>query len=356
MVQIIHENRKPTAWQNFGLGIGKGLEHTLEKSMEAYEARQKHKKFSEALRGVEDVYANPDSSEQQKLIKAYQLMGQFPDAADKLTNSLSRFGLQQQKSYSDRLKGEQDQQKTAKAFQNIQNIYNNPDITEEQKIFGVYQELSKNPTLAHNLLGSIQQKNKAQGEDIAGAQYSKGYNAILEGDNNSLKSILEDPTTPLPVKKQLTDLKSKHETRKSVESRELRNRQALVQRSYKQAIEAERKKITKEVYPRQPKAEIDRIAKNIKKLEALQRNDLKRLAKSPDSYTILSLWNAVDPNYLPEEENELEDFNKPKEVEKQKVKFNPKNPEHVSRATKVLEEVNGDRDRANKILAEEFNR
>ncbi|HUC95509.1 MAG TPA: hypothetical protein VMR76_00945 [Candidatus Saccharimonadia bacterium] len=354
MVQIIQENRKPTFGQSFAQGLGESLKEGLK----YYEEHQKRKKTGQALQNIEGAYSNPEFSEQQRLIKAYQQLSGagHPELAQQLGGQLSKLGGQQE-SFKNKIMGQnQEQNRLAQSLQNLQGVYNDPNISEEEKVFEVYQQLSQNPTLANHLLSDLQKPNKARGEGAAGEQYSKGYNAILEGDNDSLKNILEDPKTPLTVKKQLTDLKSKHETRKSVESRELRNRQALVQRSYKQAIEAEKKKITKEVYPRQPKAEIDRIAKNIKKLEALQRNDLKRLVRSPDSYTTLSLWNAVDPNYLPEEENELEDFNETKEVEKQKIKFNPKNPEHVSRARQVLEEVDGDRDRANKILAEEFDR
>lgn len=259
-----------------------------------YQQQQKQRQYQETLQNLENEYAgNP---EQQRLIKAYRsLGGQFPEQAQQLAGHLSRLDVQRQKSVADQLKGQQ----LAQGMQNIQNIYADPDLNEDQKIFAVYQELSQNPSLAHNLIGSLQQQKKAQGEGVAGEQFAKGYRAILEDDKESLRDILEDPSTPLPVKKQLTDLEDRAQTRKSVQARELRNRQSLVQRSYKQAIEAERKRLDLA-----SSKEIPAINKRIKKLETLQRHDLKRLAKNPESYTSLSLWNAVDPDYLPEEEEE----------------------------------------------------
>lgn len=41
-------------------------------------------------------------------------------------------------------------------------------------------------------------------------------------------------------------------------------------------------------------------------------------------------------------------------TQQQKVKFNPNNPAHAQRRLKVLEEVKGDRQRANEILSSEF--
>jgi hypothetical protein len=285
MVQIIPANQKHSFLESLGIGVGKGLE----KGADLYLQKLKDKEFTKALKGVEDLYNDPNLSEQQKLINAYKLMGQFPEAAHQLGTPLSRLGLQQQKSFADRLKAEQDQQQTAKAFQNIQNIYSNPDLSDEQKVFGVYQELNKNPTLANNLITSLQKPKKTREEEMGSQLFTKGYNAIYENDTDILKDVLKNPKTPLNVKKQLTDLKNKFDTRKSVEARELRNRQSLVQRSYKQAIEAEQKKLEKVMYPNSKgKPEVEKINNRIKKLEVLQKHDLKRLSQNPDSYATLS--------------------------------------------------------------------
>jgi hypothetical protein len=72
MVQILPAGTpKRTFMQTLGLGVGKGLEKGLEQATDLYLQKQKQKQFSEALRGVEDVYADPNLTEQQKLIKAY---------------------------------------------------------------------------------------------------------------------------------------------------------------------------------------------------------------------------------------------------------------------------------------------
>ena len=141
---------------------------------------------------------------------------------------------------------------------------------------------------------------------IPGDQFSAGYKALLAGDDDAFMRVIADPSTPLSVKKQLTGLREKESVRKSVGDRELRARQSLIRNSYKQAIEAERKKISKDIYPRQDPNEVAKINSRIKKLELLQNVDLKELTKSPDAYTKLHLWNNLDPEFLPEEEDEFE--------------------------------------------------
>ena len=171
----------------------------------------------------------------------------------------------------------------------------------------------------------------------------------MNNDTAELNKVLHDPETPFTVKKQLTDLRDKYETRKGVQARELRSRQSLVQKSYKQAIDAQRKTLDLASSKEKPA-----IQKEIKRLEALQAHDLKKLTKDPDSYTRLALWNNVDPDYFPEEsEGEQEGF----EMEgggRAKVKFDKSNPQHVARLQQVYQATGGDKARTNQILAEEF--
>lgn len=242
-------------------------------------------------------------------------------------------------------------------MQNIQSIYGNPDLSDEQKVFGVYQQLAQNPTLANNLLTSLQKPRKTRDEEIGSKQFTKGYNAIYENDTDTLKDVLSNSETPLNVKKQLTDLKNKFDTRKSVEARELRNRQSLVQRSYKQAIEADRKKLDNVMNPHgKGKPEVDKINKRIKKLEALQKHDLKRLSQNPDSYATLSLWNNVDADYLPNgDEDEFMGMNEPMEQEagQEKVMFDPNNKEHRAVAERLYKQ-HGDKEKVRELLRIEF--
>lgn len=316
-------------------GFEKGFKGGLERQYKEMQKQQERKQLSEAIGQARQFYSNSKLSPEEKQLGLYEALAGYPEVAQHLGGQLSKLGKQQQ-----------EQSSLAQSFQNIQTIYNDPDLSDDQKIFSVYQEFPQNPKLAQNIVGSLQQQNKARGEDLAGKQFASGYNAILEGDTDTLKTILEDQNTPLPVKRQLTELKNKYETRKDVQSRELRSRQGLVQKSYKQAIANEREKL-KGVYR---DSEIAAINKNIKKLEALQKNDLRRLSKNPEVYTNLSIWNAVDPDFLPEEEEN----NEPMAAGSKKMKFNPKNPEHVNRAKQVLAGVGGDRIKANQVLAEEF--
>jgi len=340
-----------------GEKVGRALSGALETGLKAYQEHQKKKGLEQAFQDIEGAYSNPNLSEQEKLVGAYRkLAGIDPQLANQFVSNFKGVGSKQEQFRNKILGEELERNRLGESIQSLQGLYNNPDLSEEEKVFGVYQELARNPTLANNLLGSLQKPGKARGEDIAGEQYSKGYNAIIEGDNESLKDILEDKSTPLSVKRQLTDLKNQQETRKSVQDRELRGRQTLVQRSYKQAIDAEREKL-KDLYLKPP--QMAAINKKIKRLEALQRHDLKRLAKNPKSYEKLSLWNNVDPDYWEEEAEEegeferVDEFMEP-EQEKEKVKFNPKDPAHVARAKRAMQEAGGDRARANQILAEEF--
>jgi hypothetical protein len=364
MVQVLPAvQKKPTFMQKLAGGLSEGLNSALEE----YGKYQKKKDYAQALQGVEDIYGDPNLSEQQKLIKSYQLMGQFPEAANQLAGPLSRIGMQQQKSYADRLKGQQEQQQksyadrlkgqqeqqqTAQAFQNIQDIYNNPDLSDEQKTFGVYKELSQNPTLAHNLLGSIQQQNKAKGQDVAGKQFSKGYNAIVGESNEDLREVLEDPKTPLNVKQKLTDLWDSRQIRKDVAGRELRNRQSLVARSYQQAINSEQSRLKGEsLKPSERKA----IKEKVSRLQKALRKDIQKLTKDPNSYTDLTLWNELDPEFLPSgaDEEGFEGGERGMGGEPAKVAFDPNNQEHRTRAQELFKQYK-DKEKVRQILSREF--
>lgn len=328
----------PSFSQKLSNAVGAGLEaySQYQKGQEQEQQYQKENETYKKLTGGRDLSKN---SKTRELEIGYALKGQ--QEGIKFKNKAEEQAAQ--------LRGEQQKQgQLNQSFQKIQSLYNDPNLSEEQKTFGVYQELSQNPTLAHNILGSLNKQGQASGENVAGRQFSTGYNAIIEGDNDTLKNVLEDPQTPLAVKQKLTAIRDKQDTRKSVQDRELRGRQSLVQKSYKQAISNEREKL-KTAYSNN---EISGINKNIKKLEALQNHDMRRLAKNPDSYTTLSLWNAVDSDFLPEDEEE--GLSAPMEAEQEKLRFDKSNPEHVARARQALQQAGGDRAKANQILSGEF--
>lgn len=332
--------RKTSFSEQLGLGVGKALESGIQ----AYQQNQKQNQFSEAIERLKGAYNNPELNESQRLLQAYQDLSQFPEVAQQLGGQLSRTGANQAKA----LQGEQMNQ----AFQNIQNIYSDPNLSEDQKIFGVYQELNQNPTLAHNLLGSIQQQNKKksehESENVAADQFTKGYNAIVEGDNDSLKGVLQDPNTPLEVRKKLIDLRSQQDVRSSVNAKELRNRQSMVQNAYQKAITNERAKIRKPgSYPRQTKEEIDKISKNIKRLEVLQKTDLKRLSTNPDTYAQLKIWDNDASEYLPDEEG---DENQPQDAE---ALLNSLSDDEIA---ELFYQSRGDMEKAKELALERYSR
>lgn len=294
MIQIIPENRRHR--KSLGNSVLEGAARAIPDALKQYQEMLRYnaenKSYSQSL--GHDLSRDPEIRKQEIV---HALRGQ---------------------------RATEDQNRLRQSFQNIQNMYNDPNLSEEQKTFGMYQELHQNPTLAHNLQASLNQQGKKRGENVAGRQFSTGYNAILEGDNEALMSVLDDPTTPLNVKQKLTALRDKQETRKSVQDRELRSRQGLVQKSYRQAIESERKKIAGDIYI--SKKDVEAINKRIKKLEALQKVDLKRLSKDADAYGNLHLWNMVDQEFYPEEEMELADE---AGMSKQEVQENPEVQERV---------------------------
>lgn len=272
------------------------------------------------------------------------------------------------KIYPDLQKRQMEEQKVQdynRALQNVQQIYNNPELSDQQKLIGAYKELAQNPTLAPHLgaqLSRVQAHEesfkdrllKNQQLQEAGSKYAQGYDAIVNNDTEELNKILHDPETSFPVKKQLTDLRDKYETRKGVQARELRSRQTLVQKSYKQAIDAQRK-LLERARPKEKPA----IEKEIKRLDALQKHDLKKLTKNPDFYSSLALWNNVEPDFLPVDgeegdvlEDEFGDFGYQNQDEA-KVKFDPNNPEHKAKAQQLYKKL-GNKEEVRKILALEF--
>ena len=340
--------KRPTFMQQLGLGFSKGIETAFQE----YEKYQKKQDLSKAFEDIKGIYGNPKMDEQQKFVEAFGKLREFPDVAKQLAGNLSRLGIQKQKSFLEQLKGEKTQQQTAQAFQNIQGIYNNPDLSDEQKTFGVYQQLSQNPTLAHNLLGSINQQRKAAGQDVAGQQFSKGYDAIVDDDNDDLRNVLDDPKTPLNVKQKLTDLWDSRQIRKDVGARELRTRQSLVGRSYYQAITNEQNRLKGEYLK---PAERTSIKAKIGRLQKSLRKDMQRLTKDPNSYTDLAIWNELDPEFLPagEEENGFEGGGRGMGAEPARVMFDPNNKEHRAKAQQLYNHYK-DKEKVRQKLSQEF--
>jgi hypothetical protein len=331
MVQIIGPGtpRGPSFGQKINVGLGQALSQG-QQMMQQHQRREAIKKLGLPENTPSDL---------AKVYLGEQLRGQ------------SRLNAQNEKSKADRLKGQQHQQQLAESFHNIQQIYSDPNLSEEEKVFGVYQQLNQNPTLAHNLLGSLQKPGKARAEESAAQSFTKGYEALQTGDETTFRDVLSDPETPSGVRNKLVDLQNKFETRKGVKAREIRARQGLVQRSYKGAIENSRKSGELGTLK-----EREASKKEIKRLEALQRADLKRLSKDPESYSNLAIWNAVDPDFLPEEEGEelVAEEGAPKELEQDaEALLNSLTDEQIE---ELVRESNGNILVAKKLAMERYGR
>ena len=351
----------PHKGQRVGQLIGKGIET----AGNIYSQHQRQNQLSKALSNVEDIYSNPQLSESQKLLKGNRALSQFPEVAQQTGTLLSRLGLQQQKTDAERLAGETKQEKLNKAFQELQGIHVDPNISEDVKTFLTYEKLKDYPTLAHNIVNSMHQQKKAAGDDVGSQLFSKGYAAILGGDDDAFRDVIDNPTTPLTVKRQLTDLQNQHQTRQDVRARELRNRQSLVQKSYHDAIANAQKMLSGEAVqslPAPEKAkEVSRIYKYIKKLEALQKADLHKLTKNPSDYQKLQLWNHLDPEFLPLEEEEVDgsEFMANEEIPAEETMQNAEeilNSLTDEQVQQLYVEANGDIEVAKKLALERYAR
>lgn len=205
--------------------------------------------------------------------------------------------------------------------------------------------------------------NKLNLDNLSSQAFSKGYKAITENNLNDLYKIIDDPNVPLDIKRQLATIQSQNSTRQSVRDREFRSRQNMVQNAYNKAISSERQKIGK------PggllSQEVKGINNRIKELENLRSKDMQRLLKDPNTYSNLAIWGNQASEFLPQEN--MEEMKEPDqfsedgniaasapEENKQKIKFDKNNHQHVARAQQILAENGGDRNKANAKLFEEF--
>lgn len=195
----------------------------------------------------------------------------------------------------------------------------------------------------------VAQESYVENRPEANEFLTKGYNAIINEDDEALRAIIQDPNVPAKTKKDLMDRRNKQDVRKSVQDREKRNRQTLVQNAYLRQI-GNQHKLLKETFNQAKKREIEA---SIKELERLQKVDLGMLTKNPDAWDQLHLWGNVDEEFHPEDAP-VNISQKQEKQDKSKIKFDTKNPEHVARANAVLVEMGGDKNKANAILAEEF--
>ncbi len=103
-MQIIEENRKPTTVERFNQAFGRAAQTAGQFG----NAIGQKKQLAQGFKNIESAYANPDLSEQQKLIQAYSALPSNPDLAQTLGGQLSQLG---QKNISNTANAVEDQQR-----------------------------------------------------------------------------------------------------------------------------------------------------------------------------------------------------------------------------------------------------
>jgi len=88
MVQILPaEKRRPSTGQRLGEALGQALNT----GVQMYQQHQKQNRYGEALKGVENIYADTEMTPEQKFVKAFSTLREFPEAAKQFTSGMSQF-------------------------------------------------------------------------------------------------------------------------------------------------------------------------------------------------------------------------------------------------------------------------
>ena len=97
-------------------------------NLEASESNYQQKKQTEnALQGLQDIYSNPDLSEQQKIIGAYRQLAAHPDLAKQLTGQLGKLSEgQREEDFLSQLMGGGRQQPAGKEVEDFEETEETP--------------------------------------------------------------------------------------------------------------------------------------------------------------------------------------------------------------------------------------
>jgi hypothetical protein len=85
MVQVLRASerqRRP--------GFTDVLGGVINAGMQAYGEHQKKKRFGEAIKGIEDTYADPNMSQEQKFVKSFSQLREFPELQKQFSSGLSQ--------------------------------------------------------------------------------------------------------------------------------------------------------------------------------------------------------------------------------------------------------------------------
>lgn len=74
-----------------GEQITNALSGIVEGGMRAYGEHQKKKRYGEALQGVQDTYGDPNMSREQKFVKSFSQLREFPELQKQFSSGLAQF-------------------------------------------------------------------------------------------------------------------------------------------------------------------------------------------------------------------------------------------------------------------------
>lgn len=121
MVQVLAANytKRPSFLDSLFGGMAPAVKPAVQEYFQNKQGQEKQKQFSQALQNVQGAYADPNLSQQKKLIQAYQQMAGNPELAGQLGGQLSRLGGQQESFQNKIMQAQQQKEQMAQSLQNI---------------------------------------------------------------------------------------------------------------------------------------------------------------------------------------------------------------------------------------------
>lgn len=296
--------------------------------------------------------------------------------AQSLAQSLGQLGQTIAGAYQQKQK----QTQLADAFNKAKDLYNNPDIPQEQKVIGLFEAFQQHPEIAKNMGGLLGQADKAnapltpyQQEQIRQKdqhlkiqenrintsrdkskedQRTKTPNMISRYTQNYFHDFHFKPDEKVELDKYVQEAFDNGEDLNGAlkigvdrlkEKHDLLDNATIVDRpsgyfSTKE-IPLAMEEMTEVLQTLHDNGITDR--------QTLQKVAMKGKWRKPEVDEMLdNVKNRpMKKKQAPEKEKSVE-----------KIAFNPNNPEHAARRQQVLQEVKGDRAKANEILGKEFTR
>ncbi len=181
-MQVLPASRYKSGSQKFNeaiLGAGQAIGEGYAKNLADVE---KKKKYDLALKDVENIYSDPNLTQEQKFIKAFSAMKEFPDAAKQLASGMERF-------YETPLQKAQTKKINAEAEALIKEEEVEPELQKELKknsaqwsnetIDKLRAYKGKDPnkkTLAQQAENEFKKRNqKTEGQKFLEKEVAKGY-------------------------------------------------------------------------------------------------------------------------------------------------------------------------------------